>query len=159
MAEAYLRRVQEQEPEERVFRYNRFMSHDRRLSPNTVLHIRNPRGDIRITGMDTMRFSIAASVHVSAKTDEQARALLAEIGFELRANNNHLHVTTSDLEIQSADQQVSIDYALTVPRTISIHILNGAGNVTLENLEQPVHVEPIGPPSGSRARSNSKGSI
>ena len=149
MAEAYLRRVQEQEPEEKVFRYNRFLSHERALSPNTVLHIRNPRGDIRIKGMDTMRFSIAASIHVSAQTDEQARALLAGIDFELRADNNHLHVTTSDLEIQSADQQVSIDYALTVPRNISIHIANGGGKVTLENLEQPVHLKPIDPLSGS----------
>ena len=149
MAEAYLRGVQEQEPKEGVFRYNRFMSHQRRLSPNTVLHIRNPRGDIRITGMDTMHFSIAASIHVSAQTDEQAKALLAEFDFELRADNNHLHVTTSDLEIQSADQQVSIDYALTVPRNISIHIANGGGKVTLENLKQPVHLEPIDPLSGS----------
>ncbi len=96
-----------------------------------------------------MHFSIAASIHVSAQTDEQAKALLAEIDFELRADNNQLHVTTSDLEIQSTDQQVSIDYALTVPRGISIHIANGGGKVTLENLEQPVHLEPIDPLSGS----------
>lgn len=149
MAEAFVHRVQEQGPEERVFRYKRFMSHERGLSPDTLLHIRNPCGDIRVSGTDTMRFSIVASVHVSAKTDEQAKALLAEMDFEVRADKNHLHVTTSDLEVGPADPQVSIDYTLTVPRGISIHIAQGGGKVTLENLEQPVHLERISSLSGS----------
>jgi len=140
LAEDHLRKARGGQFQAGVFRYHRFITHSRSIDPKTPLHVRNPHGDIRITGAETAQCAITASVHVSAPTDEEAKALLREVDFVFHEENDGLHLKTSELHTLFPGHEVRIDCTLTVPHTIPLLLANGGGKVTLEGLHQAVHL-------------------
>lgn len=102
-------------------------------SPGTALAVSTTSGSIEVTGQETDRVHVVATVVARAATKEQARDLAEQVSLRLEQTADGLGIRI-DKPDSASRRFVSISYKITVPRHTDIDCSSASGSITLANL-------------------------
>jgi len=98
--------------------------------PNATVSVTNEFGEIRITTWDNPIVKVAAKITVNAESTERAAQIAQNLLIQVDQPDNQTIVRTvrPDMRGEGGSPTISVDYAITVPRTANVVLRNDFGD-------------------------------
>jgi len=112
---------------------------DYKIDPYGVVLLTNFMGNISVEGSEGDRLFLEA-VKIGKETD------LPNIKIDVEVSGKRLKIETKSKrlevkEIISKDFAVAVDYKIKVPKTVSLHIKNGRGNIRVKDINGKISIK------------------
>lgn len=111
---------------------------DLKMDPDGVVLLTNFMGNIFVEGSEGDRLFLEA-VKIGTETD------LPNIKIDVAVSGKSIKIETKSKrleikEIISKDSAVAVDYKIKVPKTVSLHIKNGSGDIRVKNINGKISI-------------------
>lgn len=120
------------------------------LQPGGTVELDNVNGRIMISAWDQPQVRIHAVKKIQNESDRDASALLKQLRIDIRQSGSTLRIETITPKNEGNDffdflfgnhVNASVEYELTVPRSISLNVDNTNGSITATELSGEIDVE------------------
>jgi len=133
-----------------IYSENKNIAKRYKVYPNSTIDISNKYGKVEIVNWEKDSVSIEATLKIQTPSSYRMTKLRNTIDFDLSDNNHYIIAKTVFLNngnalingiktiaetIAYSGDEVKIDYIVTVPKNINLHITNKYGDVYVDDIE------------------------
>jgi hypothetical protein len=113
------------------------------VNKDVVLEVKNKFGKIHCTNWDKNAISIEVTITVDASSQEKANKYLDRINIEINGSSSRVTAVTNmeDKIFDNNNNQLSVDYMISIPKTISVDLDNKFGDILLDEVMGSSQIE------------------
>ncbi len=103
------------------------------MQPGSTLSVSTSSGSIDVTGQDTDRTQVVATIRARAATEEEAQELAEQVQIRFEETGTNLEIQADKPSLHS-NRSISISYVITVPRQTHLNGKSSSGSLKLRDL-------------------------
>ncbi len=113
------------------------------VNKDALLTIENKFGKIQCVNWDRNNISIEVTITVDASTQDKANKIFDKIGIEISGTSSQVTARTDlgDNMFNKNDNDLSIDYLISMPKTVSIDLDNKFGDILVDVVTGSAKIE------------------
>ena len=121
--------------------YTKEFNKSYQVSSDATMDLETSFGDITITTWDQNTIDIHVEVKVEAKSEEKANKLFDKIDVKIIEQSNHIKLKTNVNNMDSGDNEWSIDVVIKMPRTGNLDADHSFGSLEINELSGKCDVD------------------